>query len=415
MNHQFFSQWMDDAARSTRAGRLAEATEVIQRALRDAGLAPGAVQPPAAQPAAQGPASVAEQGSPWVLDGLTRVIDDDEPAAPARSPGVAPAGTARGATASSTPGGATGGVGGTGERWLRDSFTHRGRTLAYRLYLPPEPAATAGTAAASPRPLVVMLHGCTQNADDFAAGTQMNRLARDRGVAVLYPEQAQRDNAQQCWNWFKPQHQQRGRGEPAAIAALVQSVCAAHSIDPARIYVAGLSAGGAMADIMGQCYPDVFAAVGVHSGLPQGCAADVASALSVMRSGPSPVRGPGRAEGQRAPVPTIVFHGDADTTVHVSNGAAIAQAGSQAADAAQGRAGRRGASEATQGRSGRGDRHTRTLYTDAGGGTTVEYWKLHGTGHAWSGGSAAGSYTHPGGVDASAEMLRFFLEHPRAR
>jgi len=398
MNHQFFSQWMDDAARSTRAGRLAEATEVIQRALRDAGLAPGAVQQPAVQPAVQEPALVAERGAAWVLDGLTRIIDD-EPAAPARSPGVASVGTARGATASSTP------ADGTGERWLRESFTHRGRTLAYRLYLPPEAPATAGVAAGSPKPLVVMLHGCTQNADDFAAGTQMNRLARDRGVAVLYPEQAQRDNAQQCWSWFKPQHQQRGRGEPAAIVALVQSVAAAHSIDPARIYVAGLSAGGAMADIMGQCYPDVFAAVGVHSGLPQGCAADVASALSVMRSGPSAVHGPGRAEGRRAPVPTIVFHGDADTTVHVSNGAAIAQAGSQAA----------GASEASQGRTGRGDRHTRTVYTDAGGGTTVEYWKLHGAGHAWSGGSAAGSYTYPGGVDASAEMLRFFLEHPQGR
>jgi len=401
-----FSQWMADAAQSTHAGRLAQATETIQRALRDAGLVPtGAHSGPGPAPRATPPAQAAPG---WVLDGLTRVIDDGP------HPAGRPSGTAAGDGASWAGAAGSANAGGAGERWLRDSFSHRGRTLAYRLYLPPETAGTAAaTAAGAPRPLVVMLHGCTQNADDFAAGTQMNRLARDHGVVVLYPEQTQRDNAQKCWNWFKPQHQQRGRGEPAALVALVQAVCAAHAVDPARIYVAGLSAGGAMADILGQCYPDVFAAVGVHSGLPQGAAADVASALAVMRNGQAAAQPRGGAGLPRAAVPTIVFHGDADTTVHVRNGAAIARAGSLAADAAQGAAGRQGACEATQGRSSRGERHTRTVYTDAGGGATVEYWTLHGAGHAWSGGSAAGTYTHPGGVDASAEMFRFFLQHAR--
>ncbi len=263
--------------------------------------------------------------------------------------------------------------------------------------------------------MVVMLHGCTQGADDFAAGTQMNTLARGLDMVVLYPEQTQHDNAQKCWNWFKPQHQRRGRGEPSVIAALAQSIGTEHRVDPARIYVAGLSAGGAMADIVGHCYPDVFAAVGVHSGLPQGCAADVMSALSVMRSG-----SPSAAAVQRraSALPTIVFHGDADSTVHVSNGEAIARAVSSAgADVVNGAGGESGkvTKRATEGTSHRGERHTRTVYTDGDGRTQTEYWQLHGAGHAWSGGSASGSYTNPNGVDASAEMLRFFMAHPRSR
>lgn len=286
------------------------------------------------------------------------------------------------------------------EQWLDGSFTHRGRTLAYKLYVPPQASATAL------RPMVVMLHGCTQDAADFAAGTQMNAQARDLGMVVLYPEQSQRDNPRKCWNWFSPQHQQRGRGEPAVLAALTLSVAAQQQVDRARIFVAGLSAGGAMADILGAGYPEVFAAVGVHSGLPRGCATDVMSALSAMRSG-----GPGYAPAPAALAgpPTIVFHGDADSTVHVSNGVAIIDAALKA----------RGTPDAevqpTHGRSSQGQGYSQSVHRDSRGHSIAEYWLLHGAGHAWSGGHSQASYTDPAGVDASAQMLRFFLAHPQAR
>nr|WP_255662820.1 PHB depolymerase family esterase [Acidovorax sp. D4N7] len=286
----------------------------------------------------------------------------------------------------------------TQEQWLAGSFTHRGRTLDYRLYVPPR----AGAAA---RPMVVMLHGCTQDAADFAAGTRMNAQARALGAVVLYPEQSQRANPRKCWNWFHPQHQQRGRGEPAVLAALTLAMAAEHRVDFARIYVAGLSAGGAMADILGATYPDIFAAVGVHSGLPRGSANDVMSALAAMRSG-----APG-AWGATTPVaapPTIVFHGDADSTVHISNGAAIIDAALRARSLAG------SGVQPLEGRTDRGRRYSHSVYRDADGRTLAEYWQLHGAGHAWSGGDMDASYTDADGVDATAQMLRFFLEHSRA-
>jgi poly(hydroxyalkanoate) depolymerase family esterase len=229
-------------------------------------------------------------------------------------------------------------------------------------------------------------------------------LARDLGVVVLYPEQAQRANAQKCWNWFKPQHQQRGRGEPAFLAALAQSMAAQHGVDSQRIYVAGLSAGGAMADIMGRCYPDVFAAVGVHSGLPTGAATDVVSALSAMRSG---AQLHAASSAGHIP-PTIVFHGDADSTVHIHNAEAIVKAARAASPSTvDGVA----PTQTHTGRSEAGQHYTRHVDRDGTGKSRTEYWQLHGAGHAWSGGSRKGSYTNAGGVDASAEMLRFFLTH----
>lgn len=372
---------MAEATQLTCNGRLHEATRTIQRALRGGASDPFGVAPPATPP----PASQAPRpaGEAWVLDGLTRVID---------------------ITATQFEGAADTEVDAPhDERWIDGSFTHQGRTLAYQLYVPP---AAAG-AAPIPRPMVVMLHGCTQSAADFAAGTQMNTLARELGVVVLYPEQTQHANAQKCWNWFKPQHQQRGRGEPAVLAALTQSIAAEHRVDTARVFVAGLSAGGAMADIVGRCYPDVFSAVGVHSGLPSGCATDVMSALAIMRSG-STTAATGAIRSSMPP--TIVFHGDADATVHVSNGAAIIEA----ARSTNGEAtGSMPSARAAEGQSSQGQRYTRTVYTDGAGRSMAEYWQLHGAGHAWAGGSPRGSYTDPAGADASAEMLRFFLAHPR--
>lgn len=282
------------------------------------------------------------------------------------------------------------------EQWLDGRFTHRGRTLDYKLYIPPQ---TGGAL----RPMVVMLHGCTQDAADFAAGTRMNEQARALGVMVLYPEQSQRANPRRCWNWFHPQHQQRGRGEPAVLAALTLSVAAEHRVDHARIYVAGLSAGGAMADILGAVYPEVFAAVGVHSGLPRGSASDVMSALAAMRSG-----APAAPVGATRP-PTIVFHGDADATVHISNGRAIIDAALKARGMAPEQA------APLQAQSPGGQRYSQCVYRDGSGRTLAESWQLHGAGHAWSGGHLAGSYTDATGVDATAQMLRFFLEHPKSR
>jgi len=244
---------------------------------------------------------------------------------------------------------------------------------------------------------VVMLHGCTQSPDDFAAGTRMNALAEEFGLLVAYPAQPQSANPQKCWNWFNPADQGRGRGEPALLAGIVMQIMRDHAVDQERVYIAGLSAGGAAAAIMGAAYPELFAAVGVHSGLPAGAAHDVQSAFAAMRQGAAPARRGGRA------VPTIVFHGDRDATVNPRNGEAVvahALAGAKAP-----------AARTERGRAPGGHGYARTLHADPSGRVVCEHWTVEGAGHAWMGGSAAGSYTDPRGPDASREMLRFFMEH----
>jgi len=289
--------------------------------------------------------------------------------------------------------------------FLQGSFTDAAGARCYRLYVPARPAA-------GPRPLVVMLHGCKQNPDDFAAGTTMNALAEEHGCLVLYPEQAASANGSHCWNWFEGAHQGRDAGEPAIIAGMTRQVLREHGGDARKVYVAGLSAGGAMAAVVAAAYPELYAAVGVHSGLPLGSAHDLMSALNAMKGKHGKrARGGRHAALSAHPVPAIVFHGDQDGVVHPSNGEAVFRQFAPGAQA--GGAGLREAEERGGKGGGEGEAHTRTTLRDGAGHSVAEYWVLHGAGHAWSGGSAAGSYTDPHGVNASAEMLRFFLAHER--
>ena len=276
------------------------------------------------------------------------------------------------------------------------SFTNSAGTRTYKLYIP----ASYSSDGIESMPLLVMLHGCSQTPDDFAAGTRMNALAEQHGFLVAYPAQSAQANKSRCWKWYSANDQARERGEPSILAGITRQVVASYRIDERRVFVAGLSAGGAMAVILGATYPELFAAVGAHSGLPYGAAHDVASAFGAMKGkGAQTVR-------VAQPVPTIVFHGERDPTVNARNGAAIAE------QAATGRAEallERVETGATPG----GRTYSRKVHTDASGHALVEHWLLEGAGHAWSGGCPSGSFTDALGPDASAEMIRFFLAQPR--
>lgn len=240
------------------------------------------------------------------------------------------------------------------------------------------------------RGVLMMLHGCKQDPEDFARGTRMNEIAAGAGLAVIWPEQPRMANMLSCWNWFEPAHQSAGQGEPAILAAIARDVAAEFGLGPEATFVAGLSAGGAMAAILGESYPDLFAAIGVHSGLPAGAAHDVSSAFAAM----------GGRGGQGRPAVTdrgpqvIIFHGAADATVHISNAAALS--------------GEFGLSEPQDGTAG-GRQYRSARHVAPDGRIRSEVWTVAGAGHAWSGGSPAGSYTDAGGPDASREMVRFFL------
>jgi len=278
-----------------------------------------------------------------------------------------------------------------GARFEERVFANGAGSRHYKLYVPSRHIGEA-------LPLVVMLHGCTQSPDDFAAGTRMNDVAEEHTFLVAYPAQSQSANISKCWNWFNANDQQRDRGEPSIIAGITREIVDEFQVEPGRIYIAGLSAGGAAAAIMGSAYPDLYAGIGVHSGLACGAASDLPSAFAAMRAGAAArLR---HRNGARTVIPTIVFHGDRDTTVNLVNGdEVITQAKAAAylrADVIQGEAG--------------GLHYTRTVHMGEGGQPVLEQWVLHGGGHAWSGGSTAGSFTDPRGPDASREMMRFFFK-----
>ena len=358
-----FQRLMGEATRLTRAGDLRAATAAIQAALGTGSM----------------PFGAAPVGTPFgVIDVEAREVperqaperglDDGTPHADQRR--VPPEG-----------------------RFIAGSHADKAAGRRdYKLFIP-------SGAGERPLPLVVMLHGCTQHPDDFAAGTGMNEAAQAQGFLVLYPAQSQRASPQRCWNWFKHHHQQRGRGEAALLAGMTREVMARHQVDPRRVYVAGLSAGGAMAAILGQAYPDIYAAVGVHSGLAAGAASDLPSALMAMKGGAAAAPAVGSG------MPTIVFHGDADATVHQSNGEQVVAAS----------AGGAATVEVIRQQANGARAYTRRVHRAADGRVLAEHWLVHGAPHAWSGGSAKGSYTDSQGPDASAEMLRFFFEHPHRR
>ncbi|OKO72480.1 PHB depolymerase family esterase [Bradyrhizobium sp. AS23.2] len=378
-----------EATRLTRAGQLVEATALLQRMLRGESVskpsrgAADVVAPRLEPPTIDLKASVVEEQAPSVerrkrpapLDGMREFsglgLRGSMKRAPPSTTDIAPDGT----------------------RFVADTFRNAAGSRSYKLFIP-------SRSRGRTLPLVVMLHGCTQSPDDFAAGTRMNFLAEELNCFVVYPEQPSGANQAKCWNWFRPGDQQRGGGEPSLIAGITRQIMRDHSIDPKRIYVAGLSAGGAAAAIMGETYADLYAAVGIHSGLACGAASDLPSAFAAMRQGGGP------KAVARSPVPTIVFHGDRDTTVHPNNGDRIVERSPNAANPK---------AKVIHGRVPEGHAYTRTILTDAGGRAVSEHWNIHGAGHAWSGGSPAGSYTDPRGPDATREMLRFFLEHSLAR
>lgn len=384
-----------EATRLTRAGQLVEATALLQRMLQG-GRAP--------RPESRGASQARHPRlDPLTIDATADVVEERE------APQIAPARSAQGRRRSLPLDGMQdfSGLGlrspitrnplspsdivPEGTRFIAGTFSNAAGSRTYKLFIP-------SRCQGQRLPLIVMLHGCTQSPDDFAAGTRMNFLAEEQNCFVVYPEQPSGANQSKCWNWFRTSDQRRGGGEPSMIAGITRQIMRDHVIDPKRVYVAGLSAGGAAAAIMGATYSDLYAAVGIHSGLACGAASDLPSAFVAMRQGGG---SKAIADGKTC-VPTIVFHGDRDTTVHPKNGDQIIEQSARAT---------RPTTKVLRGRVPHGHAYTRTVLIDGAGRAISEHWNIDGAGHAWSGGSPAGSYTDPQGPDATREMLRFFLEH----
>ncbi|WP_027544977.1 PHB depolymerase family esterase [Bradyrhizobium sp. WSM2254] len=384
-----------EATRLTRAGQLVEATALLQRMLQG-----GSAPTPESRSASQ---ARLPRLDPLTIDATANVVEERE------APQIAPIRSAQGRRRSLPLDGMRdfSGLGlrspitraplspsdivPEGTRFIAGTFSNAAGSRTYKLFIP-------SRCQGQRLPLIVMLHGCTQSPDDFAAGTRMNFLAEEQNCFVVYPEQPSGANQSKCWNWFRTGDQRRGGGEPSMIAGITRQIMRNHVIDPKRVYVAGLSAGGAAAAIMGATYSDLYAAVGIHSGLACGAASDLPSAFAAMRQG----GGSKAVADGKTSVPTIVFHGDRDTTVHPKNGDQIIEQSARAT---------RPTTKVLRGRVPHGHAYTRTILIDGAGRAISEHWNIDGAGHAWSGGSPAGSYTDPQGPDATREMLRFFLEH----
>jgi poly(hydroxyalkanoate) depolymerase family esterase len=398
---------MLEAARLTRAGRLTEATALLQRMLqgkiaRDeifgaaadiaAGRKPQIMDVAETSGATDRPLSDRAAFVRPALQSLRTLVDRiKHPSglelsplqpAPVPIPDIVPA----------------------GGKFIEATYANPAGTRAYKLYIPSRYAGARAPGQALP--LVVMMHGCSQSPDDFAAGTRMNLIADEQTCLVVYPAQRSDANPAKCWNWFRPTDQQRDQGEPSLVAGITREVMREYAVDPRRVYIGGLSAGAAAAVVMGATYPDLYAAIGVHSGLACGAANDLPSAFAAMRQGELvasfgsgdilPLGSDGSA------IPTIVFHGDRDTTVHPRNGDHVIAQSMRSTNVQ---------SQVHRGRVAGGHAYTRTIHATEDGRAILEHWEIHGAGHAWSGGSPAGSYTDPRGPDAAREMLRFFLEH----
>jgi poly(hydroxyalkanoate) depolymerase family esterase len=392
---------MLEAVRLTRAARLAEATTLLQRMLRgetapDMALgaanefAPTGREPPIIDAKAE---TIDETGGPLLnaaksaqpqfralrgsLDRSKRRfrlgLQDLMPPAAVCTPDIVP----------------------EGGKFIEAAYSNPAGSRAYKLYIPSRYHGQA-------LPLIVMLHGCTQSPDDFAAGTRMNVIAEEQACLVVYPAQPSDATPAKCWNWFRPTDQRRGQGEPSLIAGITRQVMRDYWVDPQRVYIGGLSAGAAAAAVMGATYPDLYAAIGVHSGLACGAANDLPSAFVAMRQCDLAVGNTSAVLGDGPVVPTIVFHGDRDTTVHPRNSDRVIALSMGTTNTQK---------MVHRGRAPGGHAYTRTIHANASGQAIFEHWEIHGAGHAWSGGSPSGSYTDPRGPDAAKEMVRFFLEH----
>jgi poly(hydroxyalkanoate) depolymerase family esterase len=360
-----------EATRLTKAGRLIEATASIQRLLtRGPDKRPDekTVTIDAAEDAVTAMAQVKERaGGSSILAQLRGLFGTRRPAP--REPvkeGIS--------------------------QYLSRQFRAGAEGRPYKLYVP---SGYQGRAV----PLVIMLHGCKQSADDFAAGTGMNISGEKHTCIIAYPEQVRSANAQKCWNWFSESDQRGAAGEASLIAGITREVMRDYAINARRVYVAGLSAGGATAAIMAATYPGLYAAFGVHSGLAYGAAKDLRSGLAAMRTGGSGDQK--HFDPDARVVPAIVFHGDRDPVVNPLNAnQVVAQATREIPLTIRTECGHSG---------GRG--YTRRLFVDDSGRTVAEQWTIHGASHAWSGGNSKGTFTDPSGPDATREILRFFLEH----
>jgi poly(hydroxyalkanoate) depolymerase family esterase len=302
-------------------------------------------------------------------------------------------------------------------RWVSGEYANATGSRAYQLYLP------AGYDAKQKHMLVVLLHGCTQDAADIARGTRITEHADREGFIALLPEQPASANAKKCWNWYDPAHQARDAGEPSLIAGMTAKVTADYAVDPDRVHLAGISAGAGMAALVAVAYPETYASVAMHSGIAWRAATSVMAALGVMGGGPSLAvadslgREAAAAMGARKrAIPALVIQGGSDKVVHPANAAALARqwtrmnANARPTDEPQ--IALRDDAESND-RSGETNGYHWTRATFGAGQETVDELIVAELGHAWSGGSSTGTFTDEHGPDATAEIVRFFIEHPR--